>query len=209
MRKEEIQKLRENVLRGITAGIEKRRITVPQPDSRLYPQEIDRELFWVDRLSYPGAWPHAGHGSAAAPVPGLRYEVWYFQKRETALLALLCGERPALSDLLNALEPTFAALVTEGKYARRYRNVSDRSPESDLILRVEPNSRGIWRAAPQNEAKLTQALETFVIDTYPPVHKRVAALDPDGRLPQQFQSEIEERDPIAELQARFQAGRLR
>lgn len=209
MRKEEIQKLRDGVLRGIAAGIEKKRIPAPAPDARLYPQEVEKELFWVDRLTYPGAWPHTGHGAASAPVPGLRYEVWYFQKRDTALLALLCEARPPLGPLLNALESVFTSFVEDGKYARRYRPVPERSPEAELIRQISPNSRGIWRSAPVSPEKLAKALEMLVVDTQPAVQKAVQAADPDGSLPAEFAASVEERDPLAELQARFNTGKPR
>lgn len=207
MRKEEILRLRDRVLPGIIDGLAKKHIPMPEPDARLYPQEVDGELFWIDRLSYPGVWPHAGHGAAPSPAPGLRYEVWYFQKRETVLLTLLCDAHPALEPLVRALEPVFTAFEKDGKYAKRYRSVRDRSPEAALLLRVEPNSRGVWRAAPVSEEKLVKALEIFITDTYSPVQKAVQSADPDGRLPGALSQAAVERDPLAELKAKFNADK--
>ncbi|MBW3625207.1 MAG: hypothetical protein KY468_17555 [Armatimonadetes bacterium] len=203
MRKDDILKLRERVLRGIAAGLARKHVPAPEPDARLYPQEISGENLWVDRLSYPDAWPHTGHGSASLPLPGLRYEVWYFQKRDSVLLALLCENRPVLDGLVAVMEPLFTEFVKDGRYARRYRPVSDRSPEAELLLQVVPGSIGIWRSAPLSEEKLAKALETLILDTYAPVQKALLAADPDGSLPRQYQEAVEERDPLAELRARF------
>ena len=210
MRKDEILALRERTLQDLAAGLEKKRVPVPQPDSRLYPQDVDGELFWIDRLGYPDRWPHTGYGDAPAPVPGLRYEVWYFQKRETCLLALLCETHPALASLTGALEPLSAAFVEEGRYARRYRPVTDRSTEGDLILRIASRSRGIWRTAPlASDEKRVKALETLITDTHPAVTKILEATDPDGQLPNQFRAAVSDRDPLAELQARFNREKRR
>jgi hypothetical protein len=203
MRKDELLTLRDRVLKIIEPVIRKKHLPIPQPDARPYPQDVEGELFWVDRLTYPGKWPHTGYGDASPPVPGLRYETWYFQKRETCLLALLCEDRPVLEPLVQSLTPTFKAFVEDGKYARRYRTVEDRSPEASLILRIEPNSRGIWRSAPLHEEKLAKALETMVMDTYPSVSQAVKRADPNGELPATFKAAIGMRDPLEELQARF------
>jgi hypothetical protein len=203
MRKDDLFALRDRVLKGVAPGIQKKHLPVPQPDSRLYPQDVEGELFWVDRLTYPSEWPHTGYGDASPPVPGLRYEAWYFQKRETCLLALLCEDRPALRPLIDALAPAFKTLVEDGKFARRYRSLEDRSAEAGLILRVEPNSRGIWRTAPLNEEKLVKALETLVVDTHPMMSQAMQRADPNEELPAAFKAAIGERDPLEELQARF------
>ena len=72
---------------------------------------------------------------------------------------------------------------------------------------MEPNSRGIWRTAPQSEEKLAKALETLITDTYPPIQKAMKSVDPEAHLPQRFREAVEERDPLAELQARFNTGK--
>lgn len=203
MRKEEIMALRERVLREAAKELERRHLPPLRPDPRLYAHEAERELLWIDRLVPSDAWPHAGYGGAGGALPGLRYEAWYFQKRETVLLALVCSGRPVLEPLASALAPVWRAFVEEGRYARRYRSIDDRSPDASLIAGMEPGSQGIWRGAPQSEAKLAAALGTLVSDTYSRVNQIVRSVDPGCRLPEQYREAAEQRDPIGELQARF------
>jgi hypothetical protein len=198
--------LRQRILKAATSGVERKHLAMPTPDARPYPQEVDSELFWVDRLSHPGHWPHTGYGDAPAPVPGLRYEVWYFQKREACLLTLLQEAHPALADLTPEMDRLFLAFVEEGRYAKRYQPVPARTPEAELILRVAPNSHGIWRSAPIAEEKLAKALETLITDTQPAVTKLLTQVDPSHSLVARLREAVAERDPLAELKARFGKG---
>jgi hypothetical protein len=204
MRKEEILSLRQRVLARLADGLAKKRAPVLQPDSRLYPQDLEGELFWIDRLSYP-EWPHVGHGDASFPSPGLRYEVWYFQKRDRVLLALLCEARDVLNALMAVLSPLFAAFEKDGKYAGRYRSAARVSDLSSYLPRIGPTDSGIWRDAPLQEEKLTKALETLVTDTYPALAQAMGKADPESRLPERFRDAVSERDPLEELRSRFNA----
>ena len=207
MRKEEILALRDRVLREAANGLERKHLPPLCPDPRLHAHDADREVIWIDRLVPSDRWPHAGSGGPGGALPGLRYEVWYFQKRETALLALLCSGRPVLAPLASALAPLWKAFVEEGRYARRYRSIDDRAADAALIAAMDPGGRGIWRPAPQSDAKLAAALEARVVDTCSRIDEALRAVDPDGRLPEQWREAVEERDPVAELKERF--GRAR
>jgi hypothetical protein len=203
LRKDDALKLRRRVQKRLTEELEKKRIPVPQPDSRFYAQESDGELFWIDQLSYPGAWPHVGFGEADIPSPGLRFEAWYFQKREESLLALICEETDALNAVSEALKPVFQALAKDGKYAGRYRSLSEKAEEPELIMRVARSGAGVWRAAPCQEEKLLRALALMVTDAYPAVQKAVEAADPNRETLGRLKETAESKDPLLELQARF------
>jgi hypothetical protein len=195
MKKDDAIGRREKVLKALNEALAGLGHAPLVDDGRLYHEEVAGENRWAQRLSRP-EWPHIPAGQAPVATPGLRYEVWYFQKQEVAWIALLYGRRPAMADLTRALTPLWREWIESGKYARRYH------PLDAVWTRSYPETDGIWRSVPLDD-KLDRGLLTLVRDTLPVLEKLIAGIDPEGMLAGAFRQAGQARDPLAELADRF------
>lgn len=196
MKKDEVLQRRERLLETVNAALAKLGQEPVADDRKLYHSEIDGENSWAQRLSRPDRWPHLPEGAGTLALPGLRYEVWYFQKRKEAWVALLCSRRDAAGKLSEALKSQWQEWLTSGKYAKRYVALDD------TWERQYPDTDGIWRTAPLDD-KLEKAVEQLIRDTLPGIDKALAAADPQGDLAKGFAEAGQERDLLAELAAKF------
>ena len=200
MKKDDVLQRREKIVTGLNAALAKLGRAPLADDGKLYHAEIDGENRWAQRLSRPEQWPHVPEGGAPLAMPGLRYEIWYFQKRPEAWIGLLCSRREPAGALTAALQPLWRDWLTSGKYAKRYQ------PLNATWQGVYPETDGIWRAVPLDD-KLDKGLEQLTRDTLAELEKAVAAVDPQGELAQTFQQASQERDLLAELAAKFNQKR--
>jgi hypothetical protein len=196
MKKDEVLQRRERLLEGLNAALAKLGQEPLADDGKLYHSEIDGENSWAQRLSRPERWPHLPERGRDLALPGLRYEIWYFQKRKEAWIGLLSSRREAAQTLTDALKPQWQEWVSSGKYAKRYAQLND------VWARQYPDTDGIWRTAPLDD-KLDRAVEQLVRDTLPGIDKALAVADPQGELAQGFATAGQERDLMAELAAKF------
>lgn len=196
MKKDEVLQRREKLLETVNAALAKLGREPLTDDGKLYHAEIDGENRWAQRLSRPAIWPHVPEGAGVLALPGLRYEIWYFQKRKEAWIGLLCSRRDAAGHLSAALQDHWQDWRTSGKYAKRYGALDD------IWERQYPDTDGIWRTAPLDD-KLEKAVEQLVRDTLPGIEKALAAADPEGGLARDFTATGQERDLLAELAAKF------
>lgn len=196
MKKDDALDRREKVLRTLNEELTRLGKAPLSDDGKLYHAELDGENRWAQRLSRPGLWPHVAEGQAALAMPGLRYEVWYFQKRPEAWIALLCNRREPAGALTQALAPWWREWVSGGKFARRY------APLNQDWEHLYPETDGIWRTVPLDD-KLEKGLITLVRDTLPGLEKVLATVDAEGTLAGDYQQAGQERDLLAELAAKF------
>jgi hypothetical protein len=196
MKKDEVLQRRERLLSTVNEALAKLGHEPLADDGKLYHSEIDGENSWAQRLSRPERWPHLPERGRDLALPGLRYEIWYFQKRKEAWIALFCNRRDAAGVLSDALKTQWQDWLTSGKYAKRYVALNE------TLQRQYPDTDGIWRTAPLDD-KLEKAVEQLVRDTLPGIDKALAAADPQGGLAQGFAAAGQERDLMAELAAKF------
>jgi hypothetical protein len=196
MKKDEVVQRRERVVATLNEALAKLGHGPLTDDGKLYHTEIDGENSWAQRLSRRGQWPHLPEGAGTLALPGLRYEVWYFQKRKEIWIGLLCSRREAAQALSDALKPQWREWQTSGKYAKRY------VPLDAVWQRQYPDTDGIWRTAPLDD-KMEKALEQLVRDTLPAIDKAMAVADPQGALAEGFAKAGAERDLMAELAAKL------
>jgi hypothetical protein len=199
MKKDDVLKRREQAL--VTLNSRLSTLSLPQliDDGKLYHEEIEGENRWAQRLSAPG-WPHVSASQNTVSTPGLRYEIWYFQKRSELWLGLLHTASPATTALSAQLKPQWKDWLESGRYARRYRALTATWQKSC------PGSEGIWREL-AGEKKLDEALELLVRDTLPVLEKLLAELDPTRTLELAQLEHARARNPLEELASRFNAGR--
>ncbi|MBC7543744.1 MAG: hypothetical protein H7338_13540 [Candidatus Sericytochromatia bacterium] len=200
MKKDDVLQRREKIIRNVNESLARLGRSPLVDDGKLYHAEIDGENRWAQRLSRPEHWPHVPEGGAPLAMPGLRYEIWYFQKRPEAWVALLCNRREPAGALIDALKPLWKDWLTSGKYAKRY------LPLNATWQSVYPETDGIWRAVPLDD-KLDKGLEQLTRDTLGELEKAVTSVDPAGELARSFQTANQERDLLAELAAKFSKNR--
>lgn len=202
MKKDDALQRRDQLVSAVKLELEGLSLPALTEDGKLYHEEIEGENSWAVRLSRPGIWPHVASGGASAPpvTPGLRYEIWLFQKREEALIGLVCPRPRMPAPVLDALKPWWKEWVEGGKFARRYK------PLDALWLKRYPDSMGIWRSTPLNE-KLEQHLCQLVRDTLPGLQKSLDPLLLDGALAATFGEAAAARNPLQELANHFGGSR--
>lgn len=202
MKKDDALQRRDQLISALRLELEGLALPALTEDSKLYHDEIEGENCWAIRLSRPGIWPHVGAGGPSAPpvTPGLRYEIWLFQKREEALIGLVCPRPRMPASVLDALKPWWKEWVEGGKFARRYK------PLDALWLKRYPDSLGIWRSTPLDE-KLERHLCQLVRDTLPGLQKALDPILSQGELAKElakvFADSATARNPLQELAQHF------
>lgn len=173
-----------------------------EDDGKLYHDEVGDVARWAQRLSVPARWPHKAVGVAGAPAcPGLRLEIWYFagkaNKDEELLFLALCDGENGLGPLQGHLKPVFQQLIEGGKYARRYKALEP------MVAKFYPGAIGVGRRSPVLPAKAEAALNQLLDDTLKLLDQAVAAHDPEGKAPADFEAACGAYDPLAALKAKF------
>jgi hypothetical protein len=151
-------------------------------DGRLSHDEVAGVARWALRMAPDSGWPHR------ADMPGLRFEAWFFAGKpkpdEEVLLMLVLAGADLPQGLTAAMVPAFNDLVTNGKYAKRYR------PIEPMAADFYPGALGIVKRMPIAITKLVPAWEQLVADAYKPVQGALRAWDPDGTLATRVASAI-------------------
>jgi len=211
MKKDDALKLRDRLLLALNTALVDLHLPELQEDGKLYHEEVAGENRWAMRLSRQGVWPHVPAGAGIVATPGLRYEVWFFQKRDELWFGLVCPRSRLLAPTRDALKPWWKTWVESGTYARRYK------PLDPVWLRSYPDSDGVWRSAPADdkfEKNTLSPLLTLVRDTLPGIEKALAPVTSassvsegaSGEAPtlaEAFQQAAAARNPLQELAAHF------
>lgn len=199
MKKDEVLKRRDEVLKTLNERLEALGWTPLVDDGKLYHDEMEGEGRWVQRLSR-ASWPHVAKFQGPNVTPGLRYELWYYQRQSVVWVGLVWPLHPTLEGLNKALDPQLKEWLASGKYAKRYR------PLEGSWHRLYPKTLGICRALPI-DGKLEEGLEQLCRDTLPELDRILAQVDPDQTLPAQFKAAADARNPMAELASKFNLSR--
>ena len=198
MKKDDALKMREKVLTQVAELTSRYNLPSLAEDGKLYHDEIDGENLWMQRFSRPGVWPHIRAGEASLVKPGLRYEMWYFAKREEVVVALLLGRGKAIDPLYPLLKPLFTEFVEEGRYARRY------TQPDDVMRKVHPAQPGIMRRVPlKKEEKRYEVFEQLLRDTAEKVDITLRTLDPESRFATAHLEECRATSPTRALLDQF------
>lgn len=199
MKKDEVLKRREEVLKTLNTRLEALGWAPLVDDGKLYHDELEGEGRWVQRLSRP-SWPHVAKGQGPNVTPGLRYELWYYQRQSVVWMGLVCPPSPVLQVLNTAFEPQVKEWLASGKYAKRYRAVEG------SWQRLYPKTLGICRALPI-DGKLEDGMELLCRDTLPELDRILAQVDPEQQLAAAFKQAADARNPAAELASKFNLSR--
>lgn len=177
MKKDDALQIREKVLVQVAELTTRYNLPLLTEDGKLYHAELDGENLWMQRFSRPGVWPHVRAGEAPVVKPGLRYEMWYFAKREEVVVALLLGRGKAIDPLYPLLKPLFTEFVEEGRYARRY------TLPDDVMRKVHPAQPGVMRRVPlKKDEKRYEVFEQLLRDTAERLNNVVLTHDPSARF---------------------------
>lgn len=228
LKKDDALKLRDRLLTALNQALMEVHLPALDEDGKLHHEEIDGENRWAMRLSRKDLWPHVAPTPGIVTTPGLRYEVWFFQKRAEVWFALVCPRTRLPAPARESLKPWWKNWVESGTYARRYK------PIDGVWLKSYPDTDGIWRSAPADDRfehrfdkNLLAPLVTLVRDTLPgiekaldlgntpplsgqPSEKASSPVEPAAQassLAQAFQQAAAARNPLQELAEKFNAGK--